>query len=80
MLAVQALAAPISILLCSYVRHMETTNDLHAVLVNASVTAERAFQVAVSDKYVNHPELHRHTWATATIIQRDILRYLITLE
>jgi len=59
---------------------METTNDLHAVLVNASVAAERAFQVAVSDKYVNHPELHRHTWATATIIQCDILRYLITLE
>lgn len=59
---------------------MESTSDLDEGLVKASVAAERAFLVAVSADYDSHPELHRNTWAAATIIQCDVLRYLVTLE
>lgn len=59
---------------------MESTSDLYEGLVKASVAAERAFLDAVSADYDSHPELHRNTLAAATIIQCDVLRYLVTLE
>ena len=54
-------------------RHLEA-------LARASINAERAFEAAVSPHYASYPEIQRHTWAAAAILQCDILRYVVTFE